>query len=63
MVVGYGVLFLVLGYVFLLLVRLPFLMEDFSISKANLTKNPKTKNLQPWKNNPKPKPKTMNNNP
>ena len=40
--------FWVIGYWFL--VRLPFLMEDFSISKANLTTN-----LQPIANNHEPK--------
>ena len=50
---------MVFGYRFL--VRLPFLMEDFSISKANLTPKPTTHNhelqvtnQQPKTNNPKP---------
>ena len=38
-------------------------MEDFSISKANLTKNPKPKTYNHGKTTPNPKPKTMNNNP
>ena len=57
----HGFRFWVMG--FWMLVRLPFLMEDFSISKANLTKNPKPKTYNHGKTPPNPKPKTMNNNP
>ena len=49
---------MVFGYRFL--VRLPFLMEDFSISKANLTPRPTTHNhelqvTQPTTQNQQPK--------